>query len=114
MNAMTSVTDSFPVEEIRALFPAIQKAGDFIFLDCAYEELLQSLGPINDTDTVPWTMFNDAVQMGYFDIYDQYILNILYDPRIKAGMTVQEATAVLPAVLADVRAWVVKVNGLAE
>ena len=23
--------------------------GDFIFLDCAYEELLQSLGPINDT-----------------------------------------------------------------
>ena len=88
--------------------------GDFIFLDCAYEELLQSLGPINDTSSVPWTMFNDAVQMGYFDIYDQYILNILYDPRIKAGMTVQEATAVLPAVLADVRAWVVKVNGLAE
>ncbi len=35
MNAMTSVTDSFPVEEIRALFPAIQKAGDFIFLENA-------------------------------------------------------------------------------
>ena len=27
--------------------------GDFIFLDCAYEELLQSLGPINDTSTCP-------------------------------------------------------------
>jgi hypothetical protein len=86
--------------------------GDFIFLDCAYEELLQSLGPINDTDSVPWTMFNDAVQMGYFDVYDQYILNILYDPRIKAGMTVQDVNAVLPAVLADVRTWVKKVNGL--
>ena len=24
-------------------------SGDFVFLDCAYEELLQSLGPINDT-----------------------------------------------------------------
>ena len=24
-------------------------AGDFIFYDCVYEELLQSLGPINDT-----------------------------------------------------------------
>ena len=35
--------------------------GDFVFLDCAYEELLQSLGPINDTDSVPWTMFNDDV-----------------------------------------------------
>lgn len=87
-------------------------AGDFIFHDCAYEELLQSLGPISDTDAIPWTMFNDEVQMGYFDVYDQYILNILYDPRIKAGMTVDEVGAVLPDVLRDVRAWVRKVNGL--
>lgn len=86
--------------------------GDFIFMDCAYEELLQSLGPINDTSTVPWTMFNDAVSMGYFDVYDQYILNMLYDPRIKAGMTVAEVKAVLPDVLADVRVWVSKVNNL--
>lgn len=86
--------------------------GDFVFLDCAYEELLQSLGPINDTDTVPWTMFNDQVSMGFFDIYDQYILNILYDPRIRAGMTVDEVRGVLPAVLPDVRAWVAKVNNL--
>jgi Protein of unknown function (DUF2927) len=88
--------------------------GDFVFFDCAYEELLQSLGPINDTSSVPWTMFNDNVSMGYFDVYDQYILNLLYDPRIKAGMTVQEVKAVLPDVLADVRAWVRKVNHLAE
>jgi hypothetical protein len=86
--------------------------GDFIFLDCAYEELLQALGPINDTNSIPWTMFNDSVQMGFFDVYDQYIMNILYDPRIKAGMTVQEVKAVLPQVLADVRVWVAKVNGL--
>jgi hypothetical protein len=88
--------------------------GDFIFLDCAYEELLQSLGPINDTSSVPWTMFNDNVSMGFFDVYDQYILNVLYDPRIKAGMTVAEVKAVLPEVLADVRVWVRKVNNLAE
>jgi hypothetical protein len=88
--------------------------GDFIFFDCAYEELLQSLGPINDTSTIPWTMFNDGVQMGYFDVYDQYIMNILYNPRIRAGMTVAEVRAVLPEVLADVRPWVAKVNGMAE
>ena len=88
--------------------------GDFVFLDCAYEELLQSLGPINDTDSVPWTMFNDNVSMGFFDIYDQYLLNILYDPRIKAGMTVEDVKAVLSDVLADVRAWVRKVNDLQE
>ena len=65
--------------------------GDFVFFDCAYEELLQSLGPINDTSSVPWTMFNDNVSMGYFDVYDQYLLNLLYDPRIKAGMTVRRS-----------------------
>ena len=86
--------------------------GDFVFFDCAYEELLQSLGPINDTASVPWTMFNDNVSMGYFDVYDQYLLNLLYDPRIKAGMSVQEVQAALPDVLADVRAWVRKVNNL--
>ncbi|MBR1150711.1 DUF2927 domain-containing protein [Bradyrhizobium sp. JYMT SZCCT0428] len=88
--------------------------GDFVFFDCAYEELLQSLGPINDTPTVPWTMFNDNVSMGYFGVYDQYLLNLLYDPRIKAGMTVEDVRAILPDVLADVRAWVRKVNNLPE
>jgi hypothetical protein len=52
--------------------------------------------------------------MGFFDVYDQYILNLLYDPRIKAGMTVAEVTAVLPETMADVRAWVKKVNNLPE
>jgi len=88
--------------------------GDFVFLDCAYEELLQSLGPINDTSSVPWTMFNDNVSMGFFDVYDQYILNLLYDPRIKAGMTFAEVKAVLPEVLADVRAFVKKMNDLPD
>jgi hypothetical protein len=87
--------------------------GDFTFLDCAYEELLQSLGPINDTASVPWTMFNNVV-MGFFDVYDQYILNILYDPRVKPGMNVDEVKAVLPDVLADVRVWVKRVNRLVE
>jgi hypothetical protein len=89
-------------------------SGDFVFFDCAYEELLQALGPINDTSSVPWTMFNDNVSMGFFDVYDQYILNVLYDPRIKAGMTVAEVKAVLPEVLADVRIWVRKINNLTE
>ena len=59
-------------------------------------------------------MFNDNVSMGFFDVYDQYILNVLYDPRIKAGMTVAEVKEVLPGVLADVRAWVRKTNNLTE
>ncbi len=86
--------------------------GDFIFYDCAYEEMLQALGPIRDDDSVPWTMFNDDVQMGFFDVYDQYILNILYDPRVRAGMTRKELEALLPQVLPAVRAFVARKNGL--
>jgi hypothetical protein len=91
----------------------VADAGEFIFYDCAYEEILQALGPINDTN-VPWTMFNDDVQMGFFDLYDQYILNILYDPRIRPGMSRKEVRALLPELLPQVRAWVAKVNRLPQ
>ena len=90
----------------------VSDAGDFIFYDCAYEELLQALGPIRDDSSVPWTMFNDDVQMGFFGVYDQYLLNILYDPRIRAGMTRDEVRALLPEVMPTVRAWVDRLNGL--
>ena len=72
--------------------------------------MLQALGAINDDASVPWTMFNDDVQMGFFDVYDQYLLNILYDPRISAGMTRDEVDAVLPDVLSSARSRVHDVN----
>lgn len=87
-------------------------AGNFIFADCAYEELLQSLGPINDTDEVPWTTFNDKVSMNHFGVYDQYLLNILYHPRVRPGMSVTEVRALLPEIMPAVRAFVAKSNGL--
>jgi hypothetical protein len=101
---------SYRIQHADVILPV--DAGDFIFFDCAYEEMLQSLGPINDDPSVPWTMFNDDVQLGFFGVYDQYLLNILYDPRIRPGMTVEQAQAVLPAVLASVRAFVAKKNKL--
>jgi hypothetical protein len=84
-------------------------AGEFMFYDCAYEELLQALGAINDDRSVPWTMFNDDAQMGFFDVYDQYLLNILYDPRVRPGMTKAEVD-LLPEVLPTARAWVAHAN----
>jgi hypothetical protein len=92
----------------------VADAGDFIFYDCAYEEILQSLGPINDDPSVPWTMFNDDVRMGFFDVYDQYLLNILYHPRVRPGMSRDEVRALLPEIMPEVRAWVAKVNNLPQ
>jgi hypothetical protein len=96
--------DSFRILHSDVLLVA--DVGDFVFYDCVYEEMLQALGPINDDNSVPWSMFNDNVQMGFFDRYDQYILNILYDPRIRPGMTRQEVRAVLPQVLPAARVFV--------
>jgi hypothetical protein len=97
---------------LRAEVILVVDAGDFVFRDCAYEEILQALGPINDDESVPWSMFNDAVSLGYFGVYDQLLLNLLYDPRVKPGMTREEAQAVLPTVLPDVRAFVARTNNL--
>src|SRR6201999_1271115 len=83
---------------------------DFRFFDCAYEELLQSLGPINDDRSVPWTMFNDDVQMGFFDLYDQYLLNILYYARDRPGMTRDKVRAVLPELMPRVLERVARTN----
>ncbi len=77
-----------------------------VFLNCAYEEVLQALGPINDNLSIPWSMFNDDVRMGFFDVYDQYLLNILYDPRVQPGMTKDEVRNLLPEIMPTVRTWV--------
>jgi hypothetical protein len=59
-------------------------------------------------------MFNDNVQMGFFDVYDQYLLNLLYHPRMRPGMNRDEARAVVDEIMPDVRAFVAKTNGLKE
>ena len=100
----------FRIRRAEAILPV--DAGEFTFYDCAYEELLQGLGAINDDPSIPWTMFNDGVQMGFFDVYDQYLLNILYDPRVRPGMRRKDVKALMPDLLATARAWVTRVNGL--
>jgi hypothetical protein len=103
---------NFRIRRAEAILPV--DAGDFTFYDCAYEELLQGLGIINDDNSVPWTMFNDDVQMGFFDTFDQHLVNILYDPRVQPGMTKDQVEAMLPDVLPAVRAWVTGANSRAD
>src|SRR5262245_41098781 len=102
--------ERFEIEHSEVLLTA--DVSDFVFLDCAYEELLQALGPINDTSSVPWTMFNDDVQMGYFDVFDQYLLNILYDCWIRQGMTKEEVDKLLTEVLPAGQEWIGRCSGV--
>jgi hypothetical protein len=89
--------DRYRIQHSEVLLVA--DAGDFVFYDCAYEELLQALGPINDD-----------VSMGFFDVYDQILLNLLYDARLRPGMTQQEIRELLPKILPEVRTFVAANN----
>lgn len=71
---------------------------------CMVEEIAQSLGPANDSDALPDSIFNDSSHMNVFGVFDWFILNMLYDPRIVAGMHIDDAVAVLPEIIADARA----------
>lgn len=77
--------------------------GDFLFRRCLVEEVLQGLGPVNDDPTLADSVFNDTSRHARFTHFDRQILNMLYDRRIRHGMSRSDAERVLPAVAAEVR-----------
>ena len=78
--------------------------GDFLFERCMVEEILQGLGPVNDDASLAESVFNDASAQSTFTSFDRAILNMLYHPAIRPGMTKAEVGRVLPAVAAEVNA----------
>ncbi|MEM7694556.1 MAG: DUF2927 domain-containing protein [Pseudomonadota bacterium] len=77
--------------------------GFVAFSHCMVEEITQALGPANDSETLPDSIFNDQSELNVFGIFDWYLLNMLYDPRIRPGMTEADVRPLLPRVIADVR-----------
>jgi hypothetical protein len=78
--------------------------GDFLFQRCMTEEILQGLGPVNDDPTLSESVFNDTSFQSSFTDFDRGILNMLYHPLIRPGMTKAEVRRLLPQVAADIRA----------
>lgn len=77
--------------------------GQQLFRHCMVEEILQGLGPSNDSSDLKYSIFNDRNATQQFTPFDRYIMNMLYDPRIKAGMKRRDVKKVLPAVVRDVK-----------
>lgn len=78
--------------------------GDFLFARCMTEEILQGLGPVNDDPSLGESVFNDQSPQSSFTEFDRRILNMLYHPLVRPGMTKLEVRRVLPRVAAEVRA----------
>ncbi len=81
----------------------VSDRGETLFRRCLIEETLQGLGPLNDNDSLKDSVFNERSKHARFMKFDRLILNMLYDPRVRPGMTRAEVEQVLPAVAKDVR-----------
>lgn len=62
---------------------------------CLHEEIAQSLGPANDHPAVRPSIFNDDGEFALLTRHDELLLRLLYDPRLRPGMTAEEAMPVV-------------------
>ncbi|MCA0869565.1 DUF2927 domain-containing protein [Seohaeicola saemankumensis] len=75
-----------------ALIPA--EHPDLMRQSCFHEEIAQGLGLPNDSPAARPSIFNDDDEFALLTNHDELLLRMLYDPRLKPGMTAPEA---LPA-----------------
>lgn len=70
-------------------------------LSCIHEELAQSLGLVADHPRARPSIFNDNEEFALLTRQDEMMLKMLYDPRLRPGMTLAEARPVVEAMAAE-------------
>lgn len=74
---------------IRAELPPLLR------LSCIHEELAQGMGLSNDSPTARPSIFNDDEEFALLTRHDELLLQILYDPRLRPGMSEAEAAPIV-------------------
>ena len=74
----------------------VSDQGFNLFRRCMVEEILQGLGPVNDDNSLTYSVFNDRTRYDSFTRYDRLILNMLYHPEVKPGMTKRQVRPLVP------------------
>jgi Protein of unknown function (DUF2927) len=82
-----SYTRAFAV--IRAEHP------DLLRLSCVHEELTQGLGLPNDSPRARPSIFNDDEEFALLTSLDEKLLQILYSPELRPGMSPDEARPIV-------------------
>ncbi|MBU3029380.1 DUF2927 domain-containing protein [Paracoccus marinaquae] len=62
---------------------------------CIHEELAQGMGLANDSPAARPSVFNDDEEFALLTLHDELLLKILYDPRLRPGMTESEAVPIV-------------------
>lgn len=74
---------------------------DFMRKSCIHEEMAQAMGLTNDSPDARPSIFNDDEEFAFLTRHDEILLQMLYDPRLKAGMESYEVVPLLPAIARD-------------
>ncbi len=68
---------------------------ELLMKSCIHEEVAQGLGLANDSPRARPSIFNDDDEFALLTRHDEMLLQILYDPRLRAGMTADEARPIV-------------------
>ena len=68
---------------------------DLLRLSCIHEELAQALGLANDSPDARPSIFNDDDEFALLTDHDEALLGMLYDKRLKPGMSLAEARPIV-------------------
>lgn len=68
---------------------------------CVHEELAQAMGLANDSPAARPTIFNDDEEFALLTHHDELLLKILYDPRLRTGMTPEQARPIVEVIAAE-------------
>ncbi|MGC9368220.1 MAG: DUF2927 domain-containing protein [Paracoccaceae bacterium] len=74
---------------------------DLMRLSCIHEELAQGMGLANDSPAARPSIFNDDEEFALLTEHDELLLKILYDPRLKTGMSPGEARPVVQEIATE-------------
>ena len=74
---------------------------DLLRLSCIHEEMAQGMGLSNDSPVARPSIFNDDEEFALLTTHDEQLLRILYDPRLKAGMSAAEAMPIVRQIAAE-------------
>ncbi len=94
-SAFTLLRNSRSSEFVRAIIMLKDEHRDIMRESCVHEEIAQAMGLVNDSFLARPSIFNDDEEFALLTRHDELLLQILYDSRIKIGMSIREARPVI-------------------
>ena len=83
---------------IRAELPPLLQSS------CIHEEVAQGMGLANDSPHARPSIFNDDEEFALLTRHDELLLQILYDPRLRPGMSTSEAEPIVRQIATELLA----------